>query len=445
MPISTREKLTNTRIETLARRARDEGKPMFLWDTGEVQRGLGVRASPMGKRGQTVSWIVQRWVGGEHQQASIGEYPAMTLDEAVSEAQARLRDRGTSLSDKNRERRAQEKANAEAATLGATVERYLVEYPLDKPDNEVPRARYWKEVRQTLERELVGREKGKGLGADTKVKDIQLEDLMGLIKAKQQAGAKSGARNLFKAMQAFFNWCVGERMFKDTHHQSPLAGYAKQKRPKASSRKHDLWPEEIKALWKATEANEFAHPYFRLLLLTAQRREEVAGMHLSEIRNASEWHIPGKRTKNGKDHIVHLSALALAEIARCKPINGYVFPATPMVDKHGHQIDLKRPYFSGYAKPKRRLDKALGDAVRPWRVHDLRRTAASLMQDFVQPHVIEKVLNHELQGVAKVYQQNPLLSERKAALEAWSAEVERIATGKAPANNVHPFRGTGAA
>ena len=68
--------------------------------------------------------------------------------------------------------------------------------------------------------------------------------------------------------------------------------------------------------------------YFRLLLLTAQRREEVAAMDRRELDpEAATWTIPGSRTKNGKEHIVHLSPLALAEIARCPAEGDYLFPA----------------------------------------------------------------------------------------------------------------------
>lgn len=440
MSIHQRDKITVARIEALARKAKAEGQSLYLWDEGNgAQPGFGVRASAGDKRAQKVSFLAHRWKHGVHEQTVIGHWPTMPLDDARTEAGRRLNSPEPLGALKDKER-LEAIAKREAVSLQGAVERYLAEAPLEKKRK--PRPGYWKQVTQTLHRELVNK-----LGADTKLRDITLDDLRPLIKAKQLAEQPGAARYLFSVLSPFFNWCAGEGLFKNNGNQSPLAAYPKDKKPSAvDKRKHVLSADEIRKLWEATAGDEFWNRYFRLLLLTAQRREEVAGMRRSEIKNGNEWHIPKERTKNSEDHIVHLSPLAVAEVARCKSEGDYLFPSTPMVDKHGNAIPVKKESISGYGKAKARLDKAMGEGVRPWRVHDLRRTAASHMQELgIQPQVIEKVLNHKLEGILAVYQHAPLLPQRKAAIEAWANEVDRIATEKAAANNVIHMHGVGAA
>ena len=78
-------------------------------------------------------------------------------------------------------------------------------------------------------------------------------------------------------------------------------------------------------------------------------------------------------------------------------------------------------------------------SIQPWRLHDLRRTAATHMADIgIAPHVVEAVLNHvsgHKAGVAGVYNQAEYRLEKQAALERWAAHVDGVVTGR-PANVV---------
>ena len=203
---------------------------------------------------------------------------------------------------------------------------------------------------------------------------------------------------------------------------------------------------EIGVFWRGTEqlGNPFG-PVFRLLLLTAQREIEVAGMRWSEFDNADDpkiWTIPGERSKNGKPHMVHLGALALEIIKAVPKIKG--------------QDDLlfsgngKTPV-SGFSSAKARLDRHMlklmqegcEDArLAPWVLHDLRRTATTGMAGLgIAPHVADRVLNHQagtIRGVAAVYNRFEYLTERKAALESWGRYIEGL-IGREP-QNVVPLR-----
>jgi len=155
----------------------------------------------------------------------------------------------------------------------------------------------------------------------------------------------------------------------------------------------------------------------QVLLLTAQRRNEVSEMAWSELDLENNlWEIPGARTKNGKPHFVHLSEPAIAVISSVPKIGGYVFTSNG-----------KTP-FSGFSKSKKRLDELSG--VTEWRLHDIRRTVVSVMAQLgIAPHVADKILNHQsgtISGVAAVYQRHEFLEERKTALDAWGNYVQSL-------------------
>jgi integrase len=173
-----------------------------------------------------------------------------------------------------------------------------------------------------------------------------------------------------------------------------------------------------------------------LLLLTAQRRDEVGGVEWSELDlDRRLWIIPREKAKNDRAHEVQLSALAI-EIIEALPRIGDRFLFTTSGD---------RPV-SGFSKSKDRLDRHMLDLLRAelaeagkdpdgakiddWILHDLRRTAATGMARLnIPPHVVDKVLNHvsgSIRGVAAVYNRHAYLDERRAALEAWSRHVESL-------------------
>ncbi|MBA3878085.1 MAG: integrase, partial [Anaerolinea sp.] len=104
------------------------------------------------------------------------------------------------------------------------------------------------------------------------------------------------------------------------------------KAPKAvPSRRRVLSDEEIVALWRATENSGWPWgPFVRMLILTMQRRQEVAEMDWSEIDlNARRWTLPADRAKNDQEHVIPLTKLALAELQLLGPKRkGLVFTTT---------------------------------------------------------------------------------------------------------------------
>ena len=235
-----------------------------------------------------------------------------------------------------------------------------------------------------------------------------------------------------------FSWLVQHRMVP----ANPVSGVYKP--PQAGDRDRVLTNAEVRWLWQACdEVGEPFGPLFRLLLLTGQRQTEVAEVTRAEVsEDGATWSLPGARTKNGRPHLVPLSALARDTLAGARPIAGrvgYVFTTNG------------RTPVSGFSKAKRQLDvKMLARARRddpeatipPWRLHDLRRTAATGMADIgIAPHVVEAVLNHvsgARAGVAGIYNRSAYADEKRAALDRWADHLSGLVAGRA--SNVVPMR-----
>jgi integrase len=203
-----------------------------------------------------------------------------------------------------------------------------------------------------------------------------------------------------------------------------------------------LKDEDLLAVWKASEALKRPFgSFYRLLILTGQRRDEVAGMRWSELdRQSATWTIPADRAKNGKVHIVPLPAGVIAELDTLVTATHVTACAKALDDtswpKAGYVLTTTgRKPISGFSKAKAALDAAIikgceGEPLDDWRVHDLRRTVATGLQRMgVRFEVTEAVLNHvsgAKGGVAGIYQRHDWKDEKKAALSAWAAYVSKL-------------------
>jgi integrase len=213
-------------------------------------------------------------------------------------------------------------------------------------------------------------------------------------------------------MKTFFRWCVGRAILD----HSPADGVPLPTKQVARDRVLD--DKEIVLIILA--ARKIGDPYsgiIELLVLTGQRRKEVARLSWEELDFEKRiWTIPKLRTKNGKEHVVHLSEEAIAVLNRMERRGPFVF-----------SVYGNKPY-SAFSKVKPMLDKSSG--VSGWRLHDLRRTCVSGMAALgIAPHVADKILNHQsgtISGVAAVYQRHEFLAERREALERWGSHVSRI-------------------
>lgn len=413
-------KVTKRTVDALKKGARDQ----FLWD--DEDRGFGLKVTPAGNK----VFVVQYRLGGrgKTRRYTIGSYGTWTPDQARTEAKRLLRlvDQGIDpVADKQERRR-------EAVDLAfeGYADRFLkncvkVEWPRSHDD-----------VARILRRHVTPVLKSKALPAVTAA---DVTALLDRIPARQVALR----RKVYAVVSRLFSWAKG----RGDVASNPLADY--EAPPTPAAREHELAAHELRLAWLAAEGLGYPfRGFYRLLIGTGQRREEVAGLEWKELnRGAAEWNLPGSRSKNGEPNTVHLSAPMIAELDRIAsgakwPRKGLVFTTTGETP------------ISGYSRAKSRLDKAMvalaakeaedteedPAEIAPWRVHDLRRTLSTGLQRLgVRFEVNEAILNHKgasKSGVAKVYQKHDWKDEKVKALDAWAAHVLALVSGAQETNVV---------
>ncbi|MFC7396535.1 tyrosine-type recombinase/integrase [Chelatococcus sp. GCM10030263] len=265
---------------------------------------------------------------------------------------------------------------------------------------------------------------------------IQRSEIIGLFDEIAERGAPIAANRTLAALRKLYSWAIA----KDLAEANPCANVAK---AAEISRDRVLSDDEVSAFWKAT--GEVGWPFgelFRLLLLTAQRRDEVREMTWGEIKG-DLWSISGERVKNGVAHDVPLAEPVRAILDKLPRASGssLVFTTngkTPIsgLSKSKLAVDTRMLVHLRKAAEERGEDPA-GIELQPWRLHDLRRTAASGMAALGIPlEVIEKVLNHvsgKFAGVAGVYQRHDFAVDKETALEAWGRFIELLTDDEARA------------
>jgi integrase len=249
---------------------------------------------------------------------------------------------------------------------------------------------------------------------------------------EDQAGPVMADRTL-AYLRAAFVWQAA----RDDAFVPPIVRGMTRTRTKERARSRVLSDGEIRDLWRAIDGAPVpaAYPRFvRTLLLTGQRRGEAARIAWREI-DADIWTIPAARYKSARDHVVPLSK-AVRDLLGEPKGEGFCF-----------STDGGRTPLGGFSTPKAALDKAIAELrasegrepIPSWRLHDLRRTARSLMSRAgVRPDVAERVLGHAIAGVEGVYDRHSYLAEKRAALEKLAALVARILE---PQANVVPLQG----
>ena len=282
------------------------------------------------------------------------------------------------------------------------------------------------------------------------IKPREAARMFDTIKAERGAIA---ANRTHSYARAAFGWAVK----RQTLTVNPLMGIERPSRE--TTRDRVLTAAEVGEIWRAT--GKLAAPYgpfVKLLLLSLQRRDEVASMRWAELSpDMTTWTLPGERAKNGKAHIVHLAEPARAILRGMSRLDGcpYVFPAegrplsADAASGRRKAVQTARAV-SAFSEAKRILDAAILTARREaipaaaempdWRLHDFRRAGVTALAGMgFAPHIADKLLNHvsgAIRGVAAVYQRNEFLAERKSALDAWATHVMSAAEKRVASSNI---------
>lgn len=350
--------------------------------------GMSVRVSPTG----TIIFNVKFRYGILQKRMKLGVYPRISLGTAREKAIDVLRQVDEGIDPTKRRR-----------TVDMKVESVCREFIRLHAQ---ARNKSWREAERILYRELIG------TFGQRDIREIKRFDVLELMDAAVARGSTYQANRILSHIRKLFNWCVERGIVE----QSPITGL---KAPtKEESRDRVLDDAEICRLLRACQNDVYPFRQFvPLLLATAQRRGELAEMRWSEIDfDAKQWVIPADRSKNGKPHVVPLSPFALRMLSDAPRFLDCAFVFTTT-----HKTPV-----SGFSKMLRRLSE--GSETSNWRLHDLRRTAASGMaRAGVSPHVVEKVLNHisgTISGVAAVYNRYAYDAEKRTALDDWGRVLE---------------------
>jgi integrase len=374
-------KLVSKPLTDLAvRKARPANKRYDLYDA--AMRGFGVRVSTSGAK----TWFVMRRVNERMVRYSLGRYPEYSLTEARAAAAAALKQMTEG-----------EHPRADKVALFEKVfEEWLAR---DQAKN-----RSVTDVRNAMTKHALPAFRGRPIDSVRKAHVIRLLDKI------VDSGSPVQANRVLAYLRRLFNWCVERDLIAD----NPVAGI---KAPaKEVSRERVLSLDELNDVLGAAQRMGYPWgPLVEMLVYTGQRLDEAARTTWDEVDLDSQvWALSGSRTKNGRPHVVHLSAPAMSTVM-----------ALPQVDGQAWLFSTSgRGPVRGFSKAKVKLDEESG--VTNWTFHDLRRTFATFTTDKlnISPVVIDKVLNHAsgaVKGIAAVYQRGEYLNQRKLAMDAWAA------------------------
>jgi integrase len=350
---------------------------------------------------------------GKPRKLTIGPYPAFDLVEARDAAHEARKSAQRGVDPIETAKAAKAKARDQSNIVDDLLNDYLKKYDAEHKASSAA------EVRRLFDkwvRPAIGRKR---------VQDVMRRDLEGILAAMVKGGAPVSANRLLAAMKPFF---ASVRIGGDPLPSLPTATIEKPTSEEGRDRDRVLTDAEIRWLWLATDDDSAFSAAVRLMLLTGQRRGEVAGMVATELDlEAKIWLIPAARTKNGRENLVPLTPATIEAIKRPPRIGRSKLVLT---STSGTEL-------SGWSKSKMALDARIltiatqltgrPPNIEPWTLHDLRRTCSTGLARLKTPvEVIEAVLNHKTGAIGKlagIYNRHSYEAEKREALEAWCSHV----------------------
>lgn len=407
----------------------DSGRKVDHFDT--IVKGLVLRVSAAGAK----SWYVVYGPPSKRQWLKLGTYPELPLG-GDKGARQRARDTRADVGD-GRDPVADKKAVAASQAVRDLVDNYVARHASTKRSGDEIARRLRKNVSDVI--------------GDVKLSELHRRDLTRCIDAVKDRGAHVEANRLFEDLRAMVRWARG----RGDLDENLVEGM---KRPTETvERDRVLSADEIKTMWAGladADMRESTRRVIRLCLITGQRVGEVAGMTADELDlDQRLWTIPAARSKNKREHAVPLSDMAVRIIRdqladnsalaerKGREAPAFVFPgpgARASVTGAAIAKAIKREEVA-----KRGVATIMG--VAPWTAHDLRRTAATCMEEIgVSPFVIGHVLNHvsatKASITSRVYARYTYDAEKRDALDRWAARLDGILAASASVTRLRVVR-----
>lgn len=254
----------------------------------------------------------------------------------------------------------------------------------------------------------------------TPIAEVKRTQIIRMLDHIEDNSGPRMAHQTLACLRRVMNWHAAR---SDEFH-SPIVRGMGRVNVKDRARSRNLTDDELRRVWSTAEAGEGPFPaLIRFLLLTGARRQEALAMTWAELDGAGNWLLPAARNKAKFDLLRPLGEEARTIIAKQPRISDFVFTGG------------RRP-LGGISKLKAKFDAACG--VAGWQLHDLRRTARSLMSRAgVNADHAERCLGHVIGGVRGIYDRHRYLEEMRHAYELLAAQIERIIN---PTDNVLAIR-----
>ncbi|MGO9682677.1 MAG: tyrosine-type recombinase/integrase [Beijerinckiaceae bacterium] len=398
-----RETLTDKMVDALPRRAERYTK------ADPDQRGMYVRVMPKGSKAPNVYAAVARDPFGKQVWATIGSADVLKIEDAREKAREAIR--------RIREGKpAFEPPPVKPASYQATAEKWLEVYVAGKGLRSRP------EIERLLQRHVFPH------WAKRDFVSIGREEINDLLDHLVKTRGAWTADHVLAITRKIANWFAT----RSSTYRSPFVVGMRRTKEESRTRSRILTDAEFQRVWRAAEDAGTFGALIKVLLLTAQRRGAVVGMKWSDLTPDGVWEIPTEARAKGNAGALKLPEAALA-----------IIKAQPKFKNNKHVFAAARGDgpLNGFNKRKAKFDKACG--VPDWVLHDLRRTAKTLMaRAGVRPDISERVLGHVIEGVEGVYDQHHYADEKADALRRLAALIERIVNP--PSGNVVPLHETAA-
>lgn len=390
--------LTDTALKAL----KPQDKPYTVSD----ERGLYVEVFPTGG----IVWRFRYRVAGKREKLTLGKYPALTLKNARIKrdeaAQAAAMDKSPA-----RQKRLAKQAVADATTVAEFGERFFREIVAkDRQDITIPRRYFDKAIVPAI--------------GSKPVRDVTTEDVRAIIWKKKDEGFDAAAGNIRGVLKRLFDYAMTAGLVS----VNPVLALPMRHVHKAKSRDRSLSPDEIRTFLVAAFESNIRRQFkigLHLILLTMVRKSELLLARWEHVDlEQAEWHIPAEHSKTGKPHIVFLSRQSVALFKELQVLAGgseLVMPG---------RGSLTKPF--AHNAINNALKVALkGQDIPAFTIHDLRRTASTLLHENGWPSdVVEKALNHTIGGVRGVYNRAEYEPQRRDMLQFWADYIEQLlATG----------------